>query len=122
MVRRALLVVGLLLPGCAAESSGDTGGSVSAPAVCDDFCQRRLSCDEGADPDDDEMVEACRTGCAQSFALAASVDKSVCPMMLEPVFACVGALPTCAEYEAWFEEVSPYPCEDEETNYRLNCE
>jgi hypothetical protein len=120
-VRRWAAIL-LLSAGCGPEDDGTTSGGINASPECEAYCDVKLECDPDLDPMDDTQREDCLLGCTITFYNASSIDQMVCPMLLQKVYGCVNALPTCQDFLDWEEYVGdPYPCEDQEREYCLNC-
>lgn len=107
-------VVGLAA-GCEPEPSGSDGDDVEAPQVCKDYCDVEVSCDQ-------VERQACEDGCTDFYLSAAAIG-GFCPQSFQDLFVCVAAL-DCDGYQAWIEETPPdgYPCRDQQSKYRLDCE
>lgn len=96
------------------ETSSDSSGDASTGGMIDDETACTNSCTVETDCDRDKELTACVDGCVADLSADA---QDGCHAQALQLLGCIADLATCDDFSAYAEGSSPYPCEDEDTDY-----
>ena len=104
-----LVSITLLLSLGACFDSSSPESPPSSP--CEAYCQASVECDPGFYED----VQECERDCISEIEEVRSGWGQACGEANAALYACIGALSSCGDYEDYWEEPTPdYPCHEEE--------
>jgi len=110
-------LVGIFLLGACFNSSGADAGPELPP--CQAYCQVAVECEPGFF----ETRSECEADCQAEIEVAREDVSESCAASQSDLFACIGGLTSCEDYDAyWVEPVVEYPCFEEDERLYDSCE